>query len=236
MSDDPIKTPAQRAPAGRGVEAFLEKARAVGPASGRGRLIFALDATLSRQPTWDIAQSIQGEMFRATASQGGLDVQLVYFRGFDECRASRFVSGGEGLARLMTGIACQGGKTQIGRVLNHARDESRAARVGALVYIGDAMEENVDALAQTAGELGLLGVKAFLFQEGADPAARVAFREIARLTGGAHATFDATAPHRLKELLGAVATYAAGGLPALEKRAKSGEDAARLLLAQMGTP
>jgi len=87
-----------------------------------------------------------------------------------------------------------------------------------------------------AGELGLLGVKAFLFQEGADPVAAMAFREIARLTGGASATFDASAPNRLRELLGAVAAYAAGGLPALEQRAKGGADAARLLLAQMGTP
>jgi hypothetical protein len=235
VSDHPENAPATRSPSGGAIDAFLEKARAVAPASGRGRLIFALDATMSRQPTWDLAQSIQGEMFRATAVQGGLDVQLVYFRGFDECRASRFVSGGEGLGRLMAGISCQGGKTQIGRVLAHARDEARAARVGALVYIGDAMEENIDALAQTAGELGLLGVKAFLFQEGVDPAASGAFREIARLTGGAHAAFDASAPHRLKDLLAAAAAYAVGGLPELEKRANAGADAARLLLAQMRT-
>ena len=110
MSDHPENAPATRSPSGGAIDAFLEKARAVAPASGRGRLIFALDATMSRQPTWDLAQSIQGEMFRATAVQGGLDVQLVYFRGFDECRASRFVSGGEGLGRLMAGISCQGGR------------------------------------------------------------------------------------------------------------------------------
>lgn len=236
MSDEQRKVTTPRRRSTSAVDAFLEKADALAPARGCGRLIFALDATMSRQPTWDLAQSIQGEMFRATAGQGGLEVQLVYFRGFDECRASRFVNGGEGLGRLMAGISCQGGKTQIGRVLNHARDEARAAPVGALVYIGDAMEENVDSLARTAGELGLLGVKSFLFQEGADPAAAAAFRELARLTGGAYAVFDASAPHRLRELLAAVAAYAAGGLPALEKRAKSGEDAARLLLAQIGTP
>jgi len=101
---------------------------------------------MSRQPTWDMAQSIQGEMFRTTAAQGGLDVQLVYFRGFGECRASRFVSGGEGLGALMSRIVCQGGRTQIGKVLRHALDESRSGRVGALVFIGDAMEERIDAL------------------------------------------------------------------------------------------
>ena len=59
-----------------------------------GRLIFALDATMSRQPTWDIACKLQGEMFETARALGGLDVQLVYFRGFGECRASRLVARG----------------------------------------------------------------------------------------------------------------------------------------------
>nr|WP_210266937.1 VWA domain-containing protein [Methylocystis silviterrae] len=212
----------------------MDKAKNVAASASRGRLIFALDATMSRQPTWDMAQSIQGEMFRTTAAQGGLDVQLVYFRGFGECRASRFVSGGEGLGALMSRIACRGGRTQIGKVLRHALDESHAGRVGALVYIGDAMEERLDALAATAGELGLLGVKAFMFLEGHDSAAQHAYREIARLTGGAYAAFDATAPGRLAELLAAAAAYAAGGRRELERRAEEGGDAARLLLSQIG--
>jgi hypothetical protein len=216
------------------IDAFLDKAQNVAASASRGRLMFALDATMSRQPTWDMAQSIQGEMFRTTAAQGGLDVQLVYFRGFGECRASRFVSGGEGLGALMSRIACRGGRTQIGKVLRHALDESRAGRVGALVYVGDAMEERLDALAATAGELGLLGVKAFMFQEGQDSAAQQAFREIARLTGGAYAAFDATAPRRLAALLAAAAAYAVGGRLELERRADEGEGAARLLLSQIG--
>ena len=189
---------------------------------------------MSRQPTWDMAQSIQGEMFRTTAAQGGLDVQLVYFRGFGECRASRFVSGGEGLGALMSRIVCQGGRTQIGKVLRHALDESHSGRVGALVFIGDAMEERIDALTASAGELGLLGVKAFMFQEGQDADVRHAYREIARLTGGAHAAFDSAAPQRLAELLAAAAAYAVGGRLELERRAGEGEGAARLLLSQIG--
>ncbi len=236
VGDDPNKTPAPRAATkDSAIDAFLDKARDVSRPAGRGRLIFALDATMSRQPTWDAAQSIQEEMFRTTARQGGIDVQLVYFRGFRECRASSFVSQGAGLATLMSCISCQAGTTQIGRVLAHALDETRAQRVGALVYIGDAMEEKLDHLAATAGEMGLLGLKAFMFQEGADPAAGAAFREIARLTGGAYAAFDLSAPRRLSELLGAAAAYAVGGLPELEKRAGQGEGAARLLLSQMGS-
>jgi hypothetical protein len=236
VGDELKKAPATRAPANGAVDAFLEKARGVAVRDGgRGRLIFALDATMSRQPTWDVAQSIQSEMFRTTAAQGGIDVQLVYFRGFRECRASRFVSQGAGLGALMARISCQAGKTQIGRVLAHALDETRAERVGALVYVGDAMEEKLDDIAHLAGEMGLLGLKAFMFQEGDDRTTAVAYKEIARLTGGAYAAFDLSAPRRLADLLGAAAAYAAGGLPELEKRAGRGEDAARLLLSQMGS-
>ena len=64
------------------------------------------------------------------------------------------------------------------------------SKVNALVYVGDSMEEDVDALCARAGELALLGVPVFLFQEGADATAARAFREIARLTKGAYCRFD----------------------------------------------
>jgi hypothetical protein len=220
----------------KSIDAFLEtlgRTAVTAQAGKRGRLIFALDATMSRQPTWDLAISLQERMFATAAKLGGLDVQLVYFRGLGECRASRFVADGAGLAGLMRQIACQGGHTQIGRVLEHVRANTREKAVGALVYVGDAMEENPDDLAALAGEIGLLGVKAFMFQEGADPAANATFREIARLTGGAYAAFDASAPARLADLLSAAAAYAVGGKTALEKQAREGGAAARLLLGQM---
>ncbi len=216
------------------IAAFVEAARKTPAPSqtGRGRLIFALDATMSRQPTWDLAQHLQAKMFHAAAGLGGLDVQLVYFRGFGECRASRFVSGGQGLAELMSRIAVRAGETQIRKVLAHARDEAKRAKVGALVFIGDAMEESPDRLAALAGELALQGVKAFMFQEGDDPSARRTFAEIARLTDGAYGAFDAGASARLEALLRAAAAYAAGGHAAL-LRAAEADPAARLLLSQM---
>jgi len=216
------------------IAAFVEAARKVrAPASsGRGRLIFALDATMSRQPTWDLAQTLQAKMFQVAAGLGGLDVQLVYFRGMDECRASNFISGGQGLAELMSRIEVRGGSTQIRKVLAHALSEAKRARVAALVFIGDAMEENPDRLATLAGELALLGVKAFMFQEGHDPAAKRAFSEIARLTGGAYSAFDAGASARLAALMRAAAAYAAGGQAALAREAGADPEA-RLLLSQM---
>src|ERR1700691_628938 len=216
------------------IAAFVDAAKKVpAPASsGRGRLIFALDATMSRQPTWDLAQSLQAKMFEAAGSLGGLDVQLVYFRGLNECRASNFVSGGQGLAQLMSRIDVRGGSTQIKRVLAHARDEAKRAKVGALIFIGDAMEENPDTLATLAGELALLGAKAFMLEEGQDPAAKRTFAEIARLTGEAYSAFDAGASAPLAALLGGAAAYAADGHAALVGQA-AGEAGARLPLAQM---
>jgi hypothetical protein len=202
------------------VDAFLRQARAMAPAQGSGRLVLALDATMSRQPTWDLACKLQGEMFDAVAKKGGLKVQLVYFRGFGECAASRFVADTAELKTLMTKIDCRGGHTQIGKVLSHAIKETQREKVGALVYIGDAMEEEIDDLADKAGRLALHGLPVFLFQEGNDPAAERAFKEIARLTKGAWFRFDRDAPAMLAKLLSAIAVYATGGLKALEARGR----------------
>jgi hypothetical protein len=219
------------------IDAFLDKARALSaarPADARhGRLVFALDATMSRQPTWDIACSLQADMFREAAAIGTLDIQLVYFRGFGECRASRWVSDGRTLAALMEKIDCRGGHTQIGKVLSHTRQENERERVQALVYVGDAMEESLDALCAAAGELGLLGIPAFVFQEGNDPVAAQAFQEIARLSGGAYCRFTPGSAKELADLLRAVAAYAAGGRKAMQALLQSSGGAAAALLAQM---
>jgi hypothetical protein len=224
-----------RTPASTGdadVAEFVRRLKALGPqaTAGRGRLIFAMDATMSRQPTWDLALALQSDMFHAVKAIGGLDVQLIYFRGAGECRASKWVSDPDALAALMTRVACAGGYTQIRKVLSQARIEAGKKPVNALVYVGDCMEEDVDDLCGRAGELALLGVPVFLFQEGSDARAERAFREIARLTRGAYCRFDAGSAAQLKELLSAVAVYAAGGRKAL---AATGGRGARLLLEQL---
>jgi hypothetical protein len=218
------------------VETFLkEVANTPPPQPGRsrGRLIFALDATASREPTWDRACQVQGQMFLETAALGGLDVQLVYYRGFDECRASRWVDNPGDLVRLMSGVFCLAGQTKLGRVLRHAVRETEKKRVAALVFVGDCFEENLDQVGQIAGQLGLLGVRAFLFQEGGNADAERAFRQIARLTNGAHCRFDATSPKQLRDLLGAVAAYAAGGQRALADLSRHSCPEVRLLASQV---
>jgi len=219
------------------VEAFLKQVAAmpaVRPASGRGRLIFALDATASREPTWDHACRLQGEMFEATASLGGLDVQLVFYRGFGECKASRWLSRARDLHAAMRKVSCVGGETQIARVLKHAIDEAKAGRVNALVFVGDAMEEPLDDLSRLAGELALLNVPAFVFHEGANPLAGRGFKEIARLSRGAYCPFNSASAQQLKELLGAVAVFAAGGRKALADYTRKTGGATLLITRQIG--
>ncbi len=226
----PAKTP------DRQVEDFLAKVAAtpVGkPAGQRGRLIFAIDATASRRPTWDMACHIQSQMFEETSTLGGLEIQLVYYRGFRDFQAGPWFDSSDDLVRAMTGVDCLGGRTQIRKVLRHAARVSKTRKADALVFVGDSMEEDVDELCHIAGELGLLGVPAFMFHEGYDADARYAFEQIAQLSGGACCRFDAASAKQLRELLSAVAVYAAGGRKALEDFGRKRGGAALQITHQM---
>lgn len=235
MAKDPTTRgddPRQQGQVSGDIAAFVRHVGAIArPSNGQqGRLLFALDATMSRQPTWDLACSLQAEMFNAIPRDSALQVQLLYFRGFGECRASKWVIDAKALARLMSGIDCRGGNTQIGKVFAHARAEHAKRRINAVVFVGDAIEENVDELAEKAGQLGLLGCPVFVFQEGRDSRVEAAFRDFARLTKGAYARFDASAPQELAALLKAVAAYASGGRDQLKLQ---GSGQAKALLAQI---
>ena len=124
------------------IAAFVAKARAMSPhaAGARGRLVFALDATMSRQPTWDMACALQADMFREAQALGSLDIRLVYYRGLNECRATGWISDSAQLANLMGKIDCRGGNTQIGKVLSEARREATSSAVRAVVFVGDAID------------------------------------------------------------------------------------------------
>lgn len=205
------------------------------PRGSQGRLIFALDATYSRAPTWDMAATLQAEMFREAAAWGHLLVQVTFFRGFRECKSSPWLDDGNALADLMARVHCRAGRTQIGRILDHSLNQNKQEPVAALVYVGDAIEENIDKLADKAGRLGLTNLPAFMFQEGNNRAAADAFREIARLSGGAYARFDAAAPGQLAALLRPAWRYAAGGHTALRDD-RSNSPQQRLLSDQLRRP
>ena len=201
------------------IDRFISKVGAtpsIRPARDKGRLIFAMDATASREPTWDRACHIQAEMFEETAQLGGLEIQLCYYRGYAEFNATPWLSHSNKLLQRMTGVRCLGGQTQIEKVLKHAVREAKKQKVNAVVFVGDCMEENVDRLCQIAGELCIYRVPVFLFHEGFDSTAERAFKQIAKLTEGAYCRFDVNSAQELRDLLSAVAVYAAGGHAALE--------------------
>jgi hypothetical protein len=228
--------PAQPSPR---VAALLAKVRAA-----RGRLIFAIDATASREAMWDLACQLQATMFEEAVKIGGLDVQLVYYRGLDEVHHSSWFADAHELVKRMRTIRCEAGTTKIARVLRHIRAEHEREKVSAAIFAGDAVEEVPQELYDAASGLN---VPVFWFQEGDDLALYVdergeyvvdhppqkvetIFRELARLTGGAYGEFNVGAAKQLGELLRAVAAFAIGGLGAL---ANQRSDSARKLLTQM---
>jgi hypothetical protein len=221
------------------VAALLERTRAT-----RGRLIFAIDATGSRQEGWDLAASLQTAMFEQSARIGGLEVQLLWYRGSDECSSTPWTADTSELAQQMRRIRCESGATQIGRVLDHIKQDNARKKVDAAIFVGDAVEEIPQKLYDAAAGLG---VPVFWFQEGSGLAIYIdqrgeivhqhpvttvqeVFERLADLSHGAYAKFDAGAAARLGELLAAVAAFASGGLKAL---ADLRTDSARNLLTQM---
>ena len=200
------------------LEAFLQKQMA------RGRICFIVDATASRQEAWDRAARLQGAMFCEAAATRNLELQLISYRGIDECQASVWVSDRQTLARIMSQVTCRAGETQIARALAHARREHAKQKINAVILISEEVPERLYAEARE------LGVPIFAFQEGNDAAIAKVYCELAKVTGGAHCEFDASSANKLRELLRAVATFATGGIQALERQSTN---AATLLLAQM---
>ena len=202
------------------VSDFLAKVARTPPATHTGevcRLLFAMDATASREPTWDHACHLQGQMFTATSDLGDLRVQLCHYGGFNHFKAGQWCQSGTELMQEMTRVRCLGGHTQIARVLKHAQQTHRQNRLKAVVFVGDAIEENPDELCHLAGQLGVLGLPLFMFHEGADPGVRSVFKQMAQLSHGAYAPFNLASAAELKELLSAVAVFATGGRAALER-------------------
>jgi len=182
-----------------------------------GRMIFALDATASRQASWDRACQLQGEMFVATEQLGGLQLQLCYYRGFNEFVASPWLRDSSSLLDNMHRAQCRGGYTQLQRVLDHAVQQHSQEAINAVIIIADAVEESVDTLCAKAGKMGLLNIPLFMFQEGADGPTQQCFQQMATLSRGAYAHFDERSAATMMALLAAAATFAAGGSEALRQ-------------------
>ena len=229
----PDKPPAS----GKAVRQFLQEvAQTPVPTSSSdaSRLLFAMDATASREPTWDRGCHLQAQMFSSTSHIGNLNIQLCYYRGFNQFRASRWCTSAESLLAAMASVRCMGGYTQIRRVMQHALKVHQSNRLRAVVFVGDAIEEEPDLLCHLAGKMGVLGLPMFMFQEGHNAQVKNIFQQIATLTGGAYAPFDLQSASELKDLLSAVALFATGGRQALEAPSKGkGDNQYRLLWRQL---
>ena len=185
-------------------------------AGARGRLVFALDATMSRRPTWDMACALRADMFREAASLGAASISASsVIAASAECRATAV-----DFRQRATGQA--DGQDRLPRRQHPDRQGVGGSATrppppacARWLFVGDAMEEAIDDLCAKAGELGLLKVPVFMFQEGHDAVAEQAFQEIARLTGGAWCRFDPGAAAQLRPNSCAAAAYAAGGRAAL---------------------
>lgn len=214
------------------VTAFLGKARAIRSISMRQpRLLFALDATASREPSWARARALHRELFTAAAEGTSVSIQLCYYRGLGEFKSSPWLTTATELLAHMDAVKCLGGATQIGRLLRHYLDAGTPATpVRGLVFVGDALEESMAELEQLAGQCRLKRQPIFLFQEGSDPLVAASFKQLARISGGAYAAFDQNSAERLRELLGAVVRYASGGRKALTS---SGLEGDKILLEQL---
>ncbi len=227
------------------IDAFLARVAALPTVRPQpetvARLMFAMDATGSREHTWDRAIQIQAAMFEETQTLGGLEVQLCHYGGLGVFKASPWCRGADELLPRMTAVRCAPGITQIARLLDHAIEiagpvgqAATGAPLRALVFVGDACEEPRAHLADQADRLRLLGVPVFVFQEGRDPDALSGLRAIASRSGGAWCPFDSASPGLLRDLLSAVAVYAVGGRAALADFSRQRGDAVRQLTAQLG--
>jgi hypothetical protein len=188
---------------------FLEKVgQKVAPTGGF--LKIGMDATMSRQPMWAETIPMMGEVVGIFAELK-LMLGVAFFRGLNELKSLAWSDNAASIQKAMSAVQCEGGNTQIGRLLDLAIADATKLRaegknMAGLIYFGDAMEENAGGLYARARQLKDLGVRVDIFQEGNDARTSEAFAEIARITGGKHQPFTLANVRALREDL--IATVA----------------------------
>jgi hypothetical protein len=203
-------------PAGRKIDAALAKLglaeKAV--ARRRGHLMFGLDLTGSREASLDTARIATAAMFDAIKTIGSVAVKLVYYRGTHECRAAAWHDDPAAVSRVMQRLSCEGGNTQIARVLRLALAETE--HLDGVIFIGDHCEETAADLTKLAEALGNRSIPLFLFHECADSnapslEAKPLFKRLASLSGGIYHEFKPSSGAVLRELLSSVAAFSSAG-------------------------
>jgi hypothetical protein len=184
--------------------------------SRRPRLVFAVDATASREPAWAAARKVTDALVKALP--GELDVALAVHGGSRVHTFTGFTNDPATLRDRAAGVTCEAGITRLLPILSASLKQSS---VRVIVYIGDVFEESIPQGRHLADSLGLRGTKLIVLHDTADPSARrdaEVFWDLAKRTGGCVLPFDASASGRLRDILSAVAVYAVGGEKLLRER------------------
>jgi hypothetical protein len=182
----------------------------------RPRLIFAVDATASREQAWAAARQVTDTLVKALP--GELDVALAVHGGSRVHTFTAFTNNAATLRDRAAGVTCEAGLTRLLPILSAS---VRRPAIRVVVYIGDVFEESLPEGRRLADAMGEQGTKLIVLHDTADPAARrdaEMFWDLARRTGGCVLPFDASASSRLRDLLSAVAVYAVGGEKLLRDR------------------
>jgi len=132
-------------------------------------IIFAVDATASREHFWSETIKIQDKMF-STAQKAGanLHAQLVSYSGetFDgEIHRTPWHNDAHALSDHLRSVRCAPSQTQIEKVFRHALNECCKRDVHALILVGDSYEENVPTLVRLASQINQKGIKLFMFHD-----------------------------------------------------------------------
>lgn len=215
-------------------KAFLEKASALAKQKDSSKialalkktpkLLFSMDATASRQPSWDVAQKITLSMFDVIP--GGLKIALAYHSAGRLQTVTEFRDDAGYFKDQIAAVRCQAGNTALCEILDTACD---TPGLSSLIYIGDCFEERFETAVALAQRLKEKGVPCFIFQEGDDFRAADAFKAIAEITGGAVFPFEMDSLVRVREKLDAIAAYAAGGMKLLQAKRASLPGATELI-------
>ena len=188
-------------------------------------LIFALDATWSRQHFWEISKDIQASMFSTAARiRGRFATQLVYYSGLTQngtVASSPWYNHALALDEEMQKVSCQAGTTQIGKVFRHAIAENRKRKINALVLVADACEEYEEDLLPLARELKENNISFFLFDDTKGSATPqedtpAIFEHVAQAADGKRVEFYIENIHILGEYLTGVIAASTGDLESVE--------------------
>ena len=158
-----------RRPHGRAWRHFVERLRRL-PSSrvapARSTRV-ALDATASRQATWDLADPCAGEMSSRPPRRRARRAARV-LHGFGGSSPSAWVRDAAEFVRLMRTVAASPARPRSRACCCHAAQEARRSRCRLWCSSATASRRIVDGSGRLAGNSESFGLRAFMFHEGRD--------------------------------------------------------------------